>query len=134
MSSFWNAFFVLLIWVPIAVLWVFAIMDIFKRPDIGGLHRVLWVLAVLLFPIAGALVYLVIRPPGTTAEEARLAQERALASSPSGGSTQELEALAALHDRGKLTDEEFHSEKSRIVRTNQVAPVTVREQRGGQLL
>jgi hypothetical protein len=54
-ATFWETFFLFLIFLPLALIWGFALLDIFRRDD-----------------------------------------------------------MADLHDRGKLTDEEFAAEKARL--------------------
>jgi len=66
-TTFWDMFFVLLIWVPLAVLWASALIDIFQRPDIGGWSKALWVTCVLVVPFLGALIYMGARPRVATA-------------------------------------------------------------------
>ena len=66
MSTFWDVFFVLLIWVPLITLWICAMADIVGRRDLGGGSKALWIVCVLLVPWLGALVYLVVRPRGVT--------------------------------------------------------------------
>ena len=126
LATFWESFFLFLIFLPLAMVWGFALVDIFRRDDINGFSKALWVACVILVPFLGTLVYLVIRPAGATREERELlgGSGRGLASrySPSAG-TSELLALADLHDRGKLTDAEFTAEKARLLGTR--TPVSV---------
>lgn len=128
MDWFWKAIFLLIFCVPVIVLFAYATWDTIRRPDVRAWVKALWLVAFCILPIVGPLVYLVIRPPGTTA------QQRALAE---GTTTEadELMKLADLHDRGKITDEEYRDMKSRNLNVpSQVVPGSVREQRGGQLL
>ena len=119
-ATFWENFFLFLIFLPLAMMWGFALVDIFRRDDIGGLSKALWVVCVILLPFLGTLIYLVVRPTGATREERGLLDGRGRALdtrySPSTG-TSELLALADLHDRGKLTDAEFTAEKARLLGT-----------------
>ena len=69
LSDFWTAFFLLLIWVPLALLWICALLDIFRRDDIGGFAKALWVLVIIFVPWFGALIYLITRPFGATPQE-----------------------------------------------------------------
>jgi hypothetical protein len=62
LTNFWNAFFILLIWVPLVCLWISALVDVMRRPDLGGGSKVLWVLVILCIPWIGVLIYLVARP------------------------------------------------------------------------
>jgi hypothetical protein len=114
--SFWDAFFLLLIYVPLIMLWIFAVMDIFGRDDMSGVSKALWVAVVILLPYLGTLIYLLTRRP-TAQERAALdeANRDVLASSSPPSSAEQISTLADLHDRGKLSDTEFASEKARIL-------------------
>jgi hypothetical protein len=119
-ETFWENFFLFLIFLPLAMMWGFALVDIFRRDDISGFSKALWVVCVILLPFLGTLIYLIARPAGATREERELvdAGGRGFDTrySPSNG-TSELLALADLHDRGKLTDAEFTAEKARLLGT-----------------
>ena len=60
--EFWDFFFILLIFIPLTVAWVYAVVDIFSRPDIGALAKFLWLLVVLFIPLLGMLIYFIARP------------------------------------------------------------------------
>lgn len=55
-------FWLLLIFIPLLLMWVFAFIDIFKRTDLEGWQTALWALCVIVFPFIGTLVYLIFRP------------------------------------------------------------------------
>jgi hypothetical protein len=59
---FWGVMLALFVWLPLMLIWLFAIVDLFGRHDIGGLAKVLWLLAILFMPILGTLVYYLVRP------------------------------------------------------------------------
>jgi hypothetical protein len=61
-STFWDAFFLLLIWIPLLTLWIFALADIFRREDMGGGSKALWVACVVFLPFLGTFIYLLSRP------------------------------------------------------------------------
>jgi len=114
-TTFWESFFLFMIFLPLAMIWAMAPVDIFQRADLTGLSKALWVVCVIILPFLGTLIYLVTRP--RPAEEraavdpgdrfgARHAPSRELA---------DLTALADLHERGKLTDSEFAAEKARLL-------------------
>jgi len=117
-NSFWENFFLFLIFLPMVMLWVFALGDIFRRHDINGWSKALWVACVVLLPFLGTFIYIVTRPRDDTltvdGDAARYAPVYA-APPTNGGGASELQTLADLHDRGKLTDEEFASEKARVL-------------------
>jgi hypothetical protein len=116
--SFWDAFWLLLIYIPLLLVWGYALVDIFRRDDLSGLAKALWVIVVILLPFIGTLIYLLFRPAGATPEERRRidASSREFVEHYSPPNTAEqLRVLSDLHDRGKLTDAEFATEKARVL-------------------
>jgi Phospholipase_D-nuclease N-terminal/Short C-terminal domain len=119
-TSFWETFFLILIFLPLALIWASALFDVFRRDDIHGVSKALWVAAIILVPFFGTLIYLIARPRGATPEERELIdqagrREEFAARSASDARAFQLQALADLHARGKLTDEEFAAEKARVL-------------------
>ncbi|HWL34534.1 MAG TPA: SHOCT domain-containing protein [Gaiellaceae bacterium] len=117
-TSFWETFFLILIFLPLALVWAGALLDIFRRDDMGGFSKALWVATVILVPFFGTLIYLVARPVGATPEERDMLDEasrRFDTKAAPGDSAAQLKTLSELHDRGKLTDQEFASEKARVL-------------------
>jgi Phospholipase_D-nuclease N-terminal/Short C-terminal domain len=116
-NSFWENFFLFLIFLPMVMLWAFALVDIFRRHDLHGGSKALWVACVILLPFLGTFIYVVTRPREDVltvdGDAARYAPR--YAAPPTNGGAAELQTLADLHDRGKLTDEEFASEKARVL-------------------
>ena len=70
----WNWFLFFFIYIPIVILWVSVVIDLFSRPDLGGWAKVGWLAFVLILPLIGSLIYLGVRP--TEAEEITRAQEK----------------------------------------------------------
>ena len=104
------------IWVVIAVL-----ADVFRSRDIRGISKALWVLFIIVIPWLGVLAYILVR--GDRMQEHQLEAARQLEDAQreyirgvAGTSpASELEKLAALKDKGVLTDEEFAAQKARIL-------------------
>jgi Phospholipase_D-nuclease N-terminal/Short C-terminal domain len=116
-TTFWETFFLILIFLPLALIWAGALFDVFRRDDVGGVSKALWVAAIFLLPFFGTLIYLIARPTGVTPAERELIGQanRIAAGSTPEARAFELQALADLHDRGKLSDEEFAAEKARVL-------------------
>lgn len=116
--TFWNYFFLLLIYVPLMLMWGSALIDIFRRDDLGGASKAFWVTLVIVLPFVGTLVYLLLRRPGATVGERQALgdMDRKLVTyhSPDTGA-QQLSLLADLRDRGKLTPDQFIAEKARLL-------------------
>jgi hypothetical protein len=109
-SSFLEAFIIALIFLPLIMVWVFALVDLFGREDLSGGWKVLWLFVIVLLPFFGAVIYFLVRPP--TAEE-RAAELRVATAA--GSPSEELERLINLHERGKIDDDEYARLKARIV-------------------
>ncbi|HTZ85637.1 MAG TPA: SHOCT domain-containing protein [Solirubrobacteraceae bacterium] len=111
-------FAILFLWIWVAVGVVF---DIFRSHDLSNWGKALWILFIILIPYIGVLAYLIVR--GHTMHEHReqdRAQVEAFQSFEASGGERssrvdELAKLAELHDRGKLTDEEFGQAKAKLL-------------------
>jgi hypothetical protein len=115
-NTFWENFFLLLIIIPLIMVWAFAFVDIFRRDDIGGWSKALWLVCVVLLPFVGTFVYLLARPPGATKEERRLLGG-------AGHHALHLDMLSDLHERGKLSEAEYHAGKARVLGMHPTMPV-----------
>lgn len=72
----------------------------------------------LLLPFVGTLIYLIVRPAGATASERRAldaASWEFVARYSPDNRAEQLRVLAELPDRGALSEEEFRSEKARLL-------------------
>ena len=65
LSTFWDivlgSFIVFFVLIPIILIWVVALADLFTRRDIRG-QKVLWLLVIVFIPIFGSIIYLLTRP------------------------------------------------------------------------
>jgi hypothetical protein len=116
--NFWDVFFLLLIYIPMLLIWTFSIFDIFRRDDLGGASKAIWLFIVILVPLFGTLLYLIFRRPGATPEERELIDQanRKFVQQYSPTTADQLKLLSDLHDSGKLTAEEFAQEKARVLK------------------
>jgi hypothetical protein len=112
-------FFAWVIWFWLLIT-VFA--DIFRRHDIGGGAKTLWMIFVIILPFLGVFIYLLTQNDGMTqrnierasAQQAQFDQYvRATASS--GGAAAEIERAKALLDSGAITQAEFDAIKQRAL-------------------
>lgn len=125
--SFWDAFFLLLIYIPLILIWGFAVFDVFRRDDLSGGLKALWLVCIVLVPFFGTLIYLLFRRPGATPEERAAIDDASrdfVARYSPTSTAEQLSVLADLHDRGKLSDEEFATEKARLLSGGGVQPAT----------
>lgn len=125
-TSIWIFFLILFIWVFIAI-----ISDLFRDHTMSGWGKALWVIALIIFPLVGSLIYLIARGSGMSersAAQARAAQQqfdsyvRETAASSGAGPVDDLTRLSQLRDSGTITSEEFETMKARIVGGGASAP------------
>jgi hypothetical protein len=117
--DFWDWFWLLLVFIPLVMLWAYALVDVFWRHDLSGGAKALWVVAIFVLPFIGTLLYLVFRPadaesrPRFSMQDAHPVQIGSAATPDDHAGR--LQVLADLHDRGKLSDAEFATEKQRVI-------------------
>ena len=105
MDSFWSTFWTLLIFIPLLLLWAFALIDLFRNPEVSGLAKVLWAIAIVLVPIIGMITYFVVMYPSDAHADSGSSPDLA----------DQLTKLAGLRDDGVLTEDEFQREKDKLL-------------------
>ena len=48
--------------VLIAITWVVALVDLFRRPDLTGGAKLAWALLIIVLPLIGTIIYFALRP------------------------------------------------------------------------
>jgi hypothetical protein len=116
-------FFAWVIWFWLLIT-VFA--DIFRRHDIGGGAKVLWLIFVIVLPFLGVFIYLIAESKGIAERnEARAVasqqqfndyvQNVAASSGGGGGAAAEIEKAKGLLDSGAITQSEFDAIKQKAL-------------------
>jgi len=122
LSVFWTMciFFLFVIWIMI-LFRVFA--DIFRRHDVGGGTKTLWVIFVIIAPFLGVLIYLLTQNEGMTqrvleraqAQQAQMDSYVQSVAGSGGGAAGEIERAKGLLDSGAITDAEFNAIKAKAL-------------------
>lgn len=60
---FWGMFILLFVFIPLVLLWIFALVDLFRRRGMSAISRVAWLLLIIFLPVIGSVIYLLVRPP-----------------------------------------------------------------------
>jgi hypothetical protein len=114
--TFWNFFFLMLIYIPLILLWLFALHDLTKRSDMSGLAKGLWAIAVVFLPVVGMLLYFIVRPDAPVVVEPPGAVRPDDNTGPlSDADIEELQKLSELRESGAITDVEFASLKTKML-------------------
>ena len=112
-------FFLWILWFWLLIT-VFA--DIFRRHDISGAKKTLWIVFTILVPFLGVFVYLITQNVGMT--ERQLDRTRAQReqfddyvrqTASSGGAAAEIEKAKQLLDSGAITQAEFETMKQKAL-------------------
>ena len=120
-------FFAFIIWFWILIT-VFA--DIFRRHDIGGGAKTLWLIFVIVLPFLGVFVYLISQHDGMNERNMQKMQAqreqmddyvRSVATT--GGAAAEIEKAKGLLDSGAITQSEFDAIKARALATDRKSVV-----------
>ena len=108
---------VIFIWIAVTVL-----IDVFRRHDISGWVKALWVIFVVLLPWIGVLVYLIVNHDGMAerrakdvADSQQQFDDYVRRAAGSGGPAAEIEKAKRLLDSGAITQQEFDAIKAKAL-------------------
>ena len=117
--SFWDVVWSMVIfffWFMFIWIWITCIGDIFRRNDMSGGSKAIWVVAIIFLPLLGCLIYMIARPKVTAQDVQMLAQGEAAMKAAGGVSTaDELAKLAQLRDTGTITISEYEALKAKLL-------------------
>jgi Short C-terminal domain/Phospholipase_D-nuclease N-terminal len=116
--NFWDFFWTLIVfyfWFMLIWIFIRIWIDLFRRQDLTGARKVVWMLGLLFLPFLGSLIYMLVRKPTEQeieqATQAEVMQKRASGYSPA----EEVAKLQQLKDSGALTQEEFDTAKAKAL-------------------
>jgi phospholipase D-like protein/putative oligomerization/nucleic acid binding protein len=104
--------FVVWFWLLISVY-----MDLFRRHDVSGWAKAIWVIAILIFPYLGVFAYLITQSRGMaerTNQQAQKARDD-LRQIVGFSTADEIEKLDRLKKAGTITDSEFSRLRAKLV-------------------
>jgi hypothetical protein len=119
LDVFWTIiiffFWVIWIWIVITVL-----VDVFRRHDIGGFAKALWVIFVVIVPWLGVLIYLIVEHDGMRERSVKQASAQKeqfdqYVREAAGGSADEIAKAKQLLDQGAITQDEFDALKAKAL-------------------
>ena len=121
LNVFWTMilffFWVAWIWVLIMVF-----SDLFRRHEVSGWVKALWIVVLIFMPFLGVLVYVLVNGHGMTERNVKQAQAQQAqfdayvqSAAAKGGSASEIEKAKSLLDSGAITQAEFDSLKAKAL-------------------
>ena len=104
--------FVLWFWLLITV-----IGDLFRRHDISGLGKAIWVIALVLFPYLGVFIYLISQSRGMAERNSQRAQQARdeLRQVVGYSAADEIDKLERLKNAGTISNEEYTRLRARVM-------------------
>jgi hypothetical protein len=121
LDVFWTML-VFFVWIAWFFLLFRVIVDIFRRQDIGGGGKVLWLIVVIVLPFLGVFIYLIAegdKMGQRDARQARAAQEQfddyVKSAAGTGGAAAEIEKAKTLLDSGAISQAEYEQLKQRAL-------------------
>ena len=113
--------FIVWFWLLITVF-----MDLFRRHDISGWAKAIWVIALIVFPLLAVLAYLITQSRGMAERNTQQAQQARdeLRRVVGFSAADEIEKLDRLKKAGSITDAEFARLRAKLVRQRHRAAVS----------
>jgi hypothetical protein len=118
---------VIFAWVIWFWLLIVVFSDLFRRRDIGGAKKVVWLIFVIFLPFIGVFAYLIANSDGMAQRSAQRAQGEKAAfddyvrtvatTGESGGPASEIDRAKQLLDSGAITQDEFNAIKAKALAT-----------------
>ena len=118
---------VIFAWVVWFWLLIVVFSDLFRRRDIGGGKKVVWLIFVIFLPFLGVFAYLIANGDGMAQRNAEKARGEKAAfddyvrtvatTGESGGPAAEIDRAKQLLDSGEITQDEFNAIKAKALAT-----------------
>jgi ABC-type multidrug transport system fused ATPase/permease subunit len=113
--------FIFFLWIIWFWLLFTVFVDVFRRHDIGGGRKALWLIFVIILPFLGVFIYIIAENDGMTQRNIERAQaQRAqlddyVRETASGGAAAEIANAKTLLDQGTITQAEFDAIKQKAL-------------------
>lgn len=101
---------VIWIWILISIL-----ADLFRRHDVSGWSKALWVIFLILLPFLGVLIYLIANGQGMAERNVKQAQQQVQAAAAIAGPSAQIAHAKELLDNGAINQEEFDAIKRKAL-------------------
>jgi hypothetical protein len=112
---FWGLM-IIFFWITAFIIWFQCFMDLFRRDDLSGAMKVVWVVVLIFLPWLGALIYIIARPKVTATDVQTLVRAEAAAKAASGVSTaDELTKLSQLRDANVINEQQYETLKAKLL-------------------
>ncbi len=117
--TFWDIVWSM-VWFALLFMWIMIVIsifaDIFRRRDLSGAWKVIWIIVIFWIPFIGILIYIFSRPK-LTAQDLEMATQAEAAQKAAAGVSvaDQLEKLAQLRDAGTISVPEYEQLKAKLL-------------------
>jgi hypothetical protein len=117
--TFWDIV-ISMVWFAFIFMWIMIVIsifsDIFRRNDLSGAWKVIWIIVIFWIPFIGILIYIISRPK-LTAQDLEMATQAEAASKAASqvSVADQLEKLAQLRDAGTISVPEYEQLKAKLL-------------------
>jgi len=104
-------------WVILFFLIINVFSDLFRRHDISGWTKALWVILVIVFPLLGVLIYLITQHAGIAQRQTREAAEARdeIRRTIGFSVADELDKLDRMKNEGRITEDEYQRLRGQLI-------------------
>ena len=116
-----GEFLLWLVWIFLFVIWFWLLItifaDLFRRHDISGWVKAIWIIFVIVLPFLGILIYLITQSHGIAERNVKQAQaeQEQLRQIVGTSSADELVKLDQLKASGSITDDEYQKMRAKVI-------------------
>lgn len=117
--TFWDIV-ISMVWFALLFMWIMIVIsifaDIFRRKDLSGGWKVIWIIVIFWIPFIGILIYIFSRPKLTAQDLEMATQAEAAQKAASQVSVaDQLEKLTQLRDSGAISVPEYEQLKAKLL-------------------
>ena len=106
----------LFFWTMALMIFFSVVMDIFRRDDLTGVMKAVWLIVTFWVPFLGCLIYMIVRPKVTAQDVQNIARADAAAKAAAGVSTaDELTKLTQLRDANVISPAQYEALKAKLL-------------------
>ena len=115
LDFFWTMAIVFF-WIIAIMIWFQVFTDLFRRDDVTGGMKAVWIFALIVIPWLTVLVYMFTRPKVTASDvQGMVRMEAAGAAAAKVSTADELTKLADLKDKGVINDAQYEQLKAKLI-------------------
>ena len=117
--TFWDVIWTMVaffFWFMLIFIFISIFADIFRRNDLTGGWKAIWIILLVFLPFLGALIYIISRPKMTPQDLQMITQADAAQKAAAGVSTaDQIEKLNQLKESGAITVPEYEALKKKAM-------------------